>query len=182
MSFGQNQVSDFGVSDVELWGQAFTIAMMPAQFGRLLDQIEVRSTNIFTGKLPVTRSFCEAMERRQVSTMGGEGSRLKLGDFLDLVALLNTHARLARTGKVRMNGAAYWMANPGSRLDSRLPVLTWTNLEALSPRKPRDLHVMIPLLARDGVLRMVKCSDGEEGIVVMPGYAEEMNSRALMLR
>lgn len=182
MSFCQNEITDFGASDVELWEQAFTIGMLPAPFGRLLDQIEVRRTNIFTGKLPATRSFCEALERRQVSTMGGEGGRLKLSDFLDLVALLNTHSRLARTDRIRMKGTAYWMANPGSRLDSRLPVLTWTHLEALSPRTPRDLHVMIPLLARDGVLRLVRCRDGEEGIVAMPGYAEDANSRTLMYR
>ena len=71
MSFCHNQITDFGVSDVELWEPAFTIGMTPAAFGRLLDQIEVRATNIFTGKLPATRSFCEALERRQISTLGG---------------------------------------------------------------------------------------------------------------
>ena len=120
MSFCQNEITDFGASDVELWEQAFTIGMLPAPFGRLLDQIEVRRTNIFTGKLPATRSFCEALERRQVSTMGGDGGRLKLSDFLDLVALLNTHSRLARTDRIRMKGTAYWMANPGSRTSHHL--------------------------------------------------------------
>lgn len=182
MSFCHNQITDFGVSDVELWEPAFTIGMTPAAFGRLLDQIEVRATNIFTGKLPATRSFCEALERRQISTLGGDSRRPKLHDFLELVALINTHSRLARTDRIRMKGAAYWIANPGSRLDSRLPLLTWTHLEAMSSRPARDLHIMIPLLARDGALRMVKCSDGEEGVVAMPGYAEESNSRALMFR
>lgn len=61
-------------------------------------------------------------------------------------------------------------------------MLTWSHLDALSANSLRDLRITLPLLARHGALRMVTCSDGEKGIVAMPGYAEDPNSRSLMHR
>lgn len=180
MAIQHDKLCDPVAADVARWSASFSLAGEEMAFARLLDQLVVRPINIYTAKLRATRNFCRALSGKDIRLLNGDRRQIGMADYLDVLALLITASRLARTGELRLKAPAFWVANPGSRYDPRLPVLPMAQLCELSGRSERELRIIATHLVEDGALRAVTRAGGPVGFVAMPGFAEDGFSRSLM--
>lgn len=181
VSICRNTMTENGSGDLERWSAAFEIAMTEIAFCRVLDLVQAEPSNIYTAKLSQTRGFCAAIEADGVTALDEESRKLRLADFLEVLATMTTHSRLAYVSQIRMLGRGCWVSSKDRRAGA-LPVLSVEHLAALTGRSSRALRTITTLLVRDRALRSVSLGDGAHGFVVMPGYAEEGGSRAVMQR
>ena len=159
-------------SQARIWSSAFELTANPATFLHALGVLTVGRSEIFTARLPFTRRFCGMLEEGGVAMIGVRAGAIRFGDCLDLLAVANTQARVARTRIARLRAPAVWIRND-DRENPALPAITLAQLAAISERPLQEVKAMVAPLVRDGALRIVHTPNGGTRLLAEPGYAEE---------
>jgi len=159
------------------WSRAFDVLGRETEVVHMAELVKASRENLFTARLPQTRAYCSLFEAGKIRLMTSREVDLRFATALDLLALIVTHGRLARTAVAKLRPGAFWVRNDGDRLNSRLPAIPLQHLVDLTGREEVELRAMLLPLCNDGALRPVRAADGRIAYIALPGFAEDGQTR-----
>lgn len=139
-------------------------------------QMTPSASEIFTGKLPYTKRYFEALASGAMSFLRGGSGSLTLSDALQVMGVIAAHNHVARTGEFDLVRPGFWVRVPyeeGHRLQGhrRVPVMPLSHLSVLSGRSMQELEILLRPLLEDRAIRLLRNQDKVDGVMLNDGFA-----------
>lgn len=176
MSIGTIHELNVAPSAAPDWSVCFDASLPAAHFDGVVEAMTVRSVDIFTGKLPISRGFFRDVEAGNVSILRSVPKDFGFADAMGILALVGTHARLARCEGLHMAKGDIWIRNRSEDgVEKRSPVLRLSLLSRVSGLQDVALKAILAPFMRDGALRIIPNLDGgtDAGIVLCDGFIND---------
>ena len=148
-----------------------------ADLAIVLDRLFTERDEVLTGMLPHTHQVTAAIRAGTVQILGRDGEWPRMQDALDLLCIISTHNRIARSREMRMRAPGFWIRGEQGRVQPVMPIL---HLELLSGCSGADLRQLLSLLARDGAIRILQGPDGVAGVRLVEGYVDDREVRRFL--
>lgn len=160
--------------DIPDWTVAFVPRPGSPSLAYRVRQLSPLRSEVFTGKLPYTKSYFAALRSGSLALLRRDGI-LRYEDTLDLLTFLATHNYIARTGEFDLAEPGYWVRVPypeahvlrGMR---HVPVMPLDQLSDLSGKALRDMADLLRPLIEDGAIRVLRNRAGTDGILLNDGF------------
>ncbi|WP_027234552.1 hypothetical protein [Leisingera caerulea] len=159
------------------WMTAFQIDGNEAEFSRLLRILSVKLGDVYTSRLQHTVSLCGALQGGRVKMMRRDASGVSFTELLGLLAIVNTHARLARAKAARIEDPGFYLRAEGGAVRPAMPL---EHLALISGYREDELPLLLAPLIHDGAMRIVRDSNGNKAIHAADGYVDESEIRRFM--
>ena len=167
-----------------IWLHAFRLdagdpecARTESDLAIIVDQLATERVEILTGMLPHTHQVAAAIRAGTVQVLRRDIEAPRLQDVIDLLRLISTHNRIARTRELRMRAPGFWFRGEQRRIH---PVMPIQHLERLSGHSEAGLRQMLPLLATDGAIRILRDPEGFAGVLLVDGYVDDLQIRRFL--
>lgn len=171
--------------DMIAWDAVFDIAVGDEQFAHMIDMVTARPADIFTAKLAQTRLFFNSVRTGSVSMLCPAHLAPDYATAIEVLTIIVTHARLARTGVAEMRSPGFWISRPhppSPRSFSREPVLPISHLTTITGFTDTKLKTCLAPLVRDQAVQLVRNGDGVLGVVAAEGISDDGQARRFMRR
>jgi len=168
------------------WDAAFEADLDDPLFSHMVDMVTAHSSDIFTARLSQTRSFFNAIRDRRVSVISGPAMALDFGAAIDILTIIVTHGRLARTAAAEMRAPGYWIAARRQHVSPqsfhRDPVMPIEHLTTITGFSDLQLRTLLKPLSQDNAVQLVRNTEGVLGVVMVEGISDDAQARRFMRR
>ncbi|MFG6082196.1 hypothetical protein ACEUZ9_002839 [Paracoccus litorisediminis] len=168
------------------WDAVFDVSASDPAFTHMIDMVTAAPEDIFTANLGQTRSFFQSIQSGRVRPLCAPSLIPSYSVAIDVLTVLATHARLARTGIAEMREPGFWISSRRQEFDPRgfrrEPVMPISHLRTVTGFSELQLKICLAPLQRDRVLQLVRNTEGVTGAVIAPGIFDDGHVRRFMRR
>ncbi|MEP3665931.1 MAG: hypothetical protein ABJN42_04260, partial [Roseibium sp.] len=147
----------------------------------VVENMTVKPSSIYSGKLPKSRLFFEDVESGAVTIIRSSPTPFTFRDALNVLSIIGTFSRIARMPGVCMSrGAWIRLKDADGNLGRKSPIMPFADLEEATGLDEITLRAILYPFMRDGAISIVPKVGTGSGIVLRDGFIDDDGIRRML--